>query len=99
MKYNRSMLKLAGVWRYLLVVESDTPQDYTGVTEVTDVQQTESGSIETHYLTEGLYRTIEQDGRYFYWFLYNSSYVTLSGESAELAELREANDILMGVSE
>lgn len=90
MKHYTSQLKISTEWRKLLVVESDVPID-TSVTEI-EFPIDETSSVK--YFTHGLHKTVLRDGKYFYWLLYDETQLT-----GELADLQQANNILMGGSE
>lgn len=87
MIHHNSMLKIGGQWRHLLVIESDEPMTFDS-NEVNVTIDSNEGPITITYYTEGLYKEIRELGRYYYWFLYSASKVSVNGDNAEVADLK-----------
>lgn len=79
MIFSTSMLKVNGVWRYLLIVESATENEFLWNDIVNNFTDEDGNEIEIIYYTEGLYKHIEENGKHYYWFLYNGMRMTING--------------------
>lgn len=84
MEYRESMLKVDGLWRYLLVVVADDPQEF-GETVERVVGIGDDREITYIYFIDELYKHEEKDGKHYYWLLYSNVYHDGLAE-AELAD-------------
>ena len=85
MYHYESRIKVNEEWRTLLVVKSDTQQEFT------DSISFEIGEKTIIYYTNGVYRQFEEDGKYTYWFLpsYKETIITQDAEARETIILLE----------
>lgn len=85
MKVSTSMLKVNGIWRSLLTVQSTEIITYTETEFKHTFTDGEGNEMSTTYYIDGLYGHREENGVHIYQFLYNGSY-TEDGKKAEMAE-------------
>lgn len=72
MEYSTSFIELNGVWREILIVPASETQTFGD--QFIFTQPFEDGNTfgEIIYYTEGLYKEIEENGKFYYWFLLRS---------------------------
>lgn len=87
MQYQVSMIKINGIWQSVLVISSDTKQTF----EKTIIQK--EPNITTTYHTDGLYKEIEENGVYYYWFIIRSKETVITNEEL-IAQYEEALNVL-----
>ena len=92
MEYTTQQIKVDGVWRNVLIVQSDTEVDFPNLNEI--VHQVEGAQI--HYITDGkmLARHV-RNGVYKYWFVVTEQFTLHDGESPYVAELEQALTIAL----
>lgn len=88
MNYSTSMVKVNGKWVQMLIISDTQPLTFEGNT----IHQ-EEDRISTTYYTDGLFKEVEENGVYYYWFILNSKEVRIN-ETEKLAEYEEALEIL-----
>ena len=87
MNYSTAMIKINGIWQSVLVISSDTKQTF----EKTIIQK--EPDITTTYYTDGLYKEVEENGVYYYWFIVRSKETVITNEEL-LAQYEEALNVL-----
>lgn len=87
MTYTTAMIKINGVWESVLVVASEEPTTF-GNTIVH-----EDGGVTTTYHTKGLYKSVEENGTYYYWFIIQSKETTIV-DTELLNQYEEALNIM-----
>lgn len=91
MQYTTSTINVNGVFRELLIVSSDTPVEFPSLDVII---HSISDSMELIYYTDGLYRELIEDGKYYYWFLLRSKVSReINAKLVQEIELLKADDI------
>lgn len=88
MHHSTVMVKIHGKWLQTLIVSGTEHRDFES-NIITDTQE----GISTTYYTDGLYKEIEEDGVYYYWFILNSKEVRIV-DTELLEQYREALNTL-----
>lgn len=88
MNYSTSMVKINGKWQQVLIVSDTHPLTF----ESDVITQQEEGTTTTFY-TDGLYKEIEENGVYYYWFILLAK-DTVMVDAELLAQYEEALNIL-----
>ena len=88
MNYTEAMVKVSGVWGKMLIVSNTDPLTFESNTIVH-----QEPNITTTYHTDGLYKEIEENGVYYYWFIIRSKETVITNEEL-LAQYEEALNVL-----
>jgi hypothetical protein len=91
MMHRTATTKVEGLWRNLLVIESDAPITFES-SEIQVMMDSSEGPITITYYSEGLYKEIYENDTHYYWFLYNSSKLTVDGDNEEVYNLKRELD-------
>ena len=88
MIYSTSMVKVSGKWLQMLIISDTQPLTFDG-----NIIHHEEKGMTTTYYTDGLYREIEENGTFYYWFILNSKETTVV-DNELLNQYEEALNIL-----
>lgn len=88
MNYSTSMVKANGKWVQMLIISDTQPLTF----ESNIITHEEEGMTTTYY-TDGLYREIEENGTFYYWFILNSKETTIV-DNELLNQYEEALNIM-----
>ena len=88
MNYSTSMVKVSGKWVQMLIVSDTQP-----LTFESNIITQQSDGISTTYYTDGLYKSVEENGTFYYWFILNSKETTVV-DNELLNQYEEALNIL-----
>ena len=88
MNYSTSMVKVNGKWVQMLIISDTQP-----LTFESNIITQEGDGISTTYYTDGLYKEVEENGVYYYWFILNSKETTIV-DNELLNQYEEALNIM-----
>ena len=88
MNYSTSMVKVSGKWVQMLIVSDTQP-----LTFESNIITQQSDGISTTYYTDGLYKSVEENGTFYYWFILNSKETTIV-DNELLNQYEEALNIM-----
>ena len=88
MNYSTPMVKIGGKWKQMLIVSDTQP-----LTFESSIITQEGDGVTVVYYTEGLYKEIEENGVYYYWFILSSMEVRVV-DTEMLAQYEEALNTL-----
>ena len=88
MNYSTSMVKVNGKWVQMLIISDTQPLTF----ESNNITQQNEG-VTTTYYTDGLYKAVEENGVYYYWFILNSKNTVIT-DTELLNQYAEALNIL-----
>lgn len=88
MNYSTSMVKVNGKWVQMLIISAAEPMTF----ESNTITQ-EGDGISTTYHTDGLFKEVEENGVYYYWFILNSKETTIV-DNELLNQYEEALNIM-----
>lgn len=88
MNYSTSMVKVNGKWVQMLIIFDTQPLTFDS-----NIITQQDGGVTTTYYTDGLYREIEENGTFYYWFILNSKEVRVT-DNELLAQYEEALNIM-----
>lgn len=99
MTHHTSMLRVGGQWRNLLVIESDQEETFT-TNDVQVALDSSEGPVTITYYTDGLYKSLTENLKHYYWFLYNAAKVSVNGDNEEVLSLKnELNEYTTAMQE
>ena len=88
MNYSTSMVKANGKWVQMLIISDTQPLTFDS-----NIITQQSDGMTTTYYTEGLYKEVEENGVYYYWFILNSKETTIV-DNELLNQYEEALNIM-----